>query len=135
LFDIYTRSADIPDVARLELVTHQHVLATRDVVKALQERNLKPARMSKLLADAGLPLTDDHESLRRLRVLAELRNCLEHNVGNATAEFLAFVPQQSLGVGDLIPVGPKEVGEALAVIEAVASSLNRRSRILYDNRS
>jgi hypothetical protein len=51
---------------------------------------------------------------------------LEHNDGRATKEYVQLVGDPTLTVGYLVRITGKEVGEAFALIQSTAASLNRR---------
>lgn len=94
---------------------------------AIRNRSARPSALAKWLATAGVPLTTTPELEGRVRFLAESRNCLEHNAGVATAELCKYAHSYALHPGDEVPVGSREVGESLAIVEAVARSLNVRA--------
>jgi hypothetical protein len=87
---------------------------------ALRARSARPGTLAKWLETAGIPLTTAPDLERRVRFLAESRNCLEHHAGVATAELCKYAHGYALNPGDEVPVGSKEVGESLAIVESVA---------------
>jgi hypothetical protein len=96
----------------------------RDAVRA---RSARPNRLLKALSTLGIPLTTTSDLERRIRLLAESRNCLEHNDGLATSEWCKHADGYALKPGDQLPISSKEVGESLAVVETVVRSLNLRA--------
>jgi len=94
---------------------------------ALHARSVKPRRLVKLLEMVGVPRTTASDKERRIRFLAESRNSLEHNAGLATPKCCEYADGYTLKPGDPVPVEPKEVGESLAIVEAVVRSLNLRA--------
>jgi hypothetical protein len=96
----------------------------RDAVKG---RSARPNRLLKSLTALGIPLTVTPDLERRIRFLAESRNCLEHNAGLVTPEWCKHADGYALSPGDQVPTSSKEVGGSLAVVETVVRSLNLRA--------
>ena len=87
----------------------------------------RPNKLLNSLNTLGIPLTSTFDLERRIRLLAESRNCLEHNDGLVTSAWRKLAEGYALNPGDHVPVGSKEVGESLAAVETVVRSINSRA--------
>ncbi len=92
----------------------------------LHNRRLNPSDLAKQFKNICEPIHTNPNELHRLRLLGETRNLLEHNGGRATKEYVRLLEGASLAVGDPVRITAKEVGEAFALVESTAASLNRR---------
>ena len=93
----------------------------------IRERRVPPDRLHRTWANLGVPVADADEDDVRLRQLSELRNVIEHNDERATEPYCNLFPEHGLQPGETVPVGRREVGYSLAIIEHVAESLDRRA--------
>ncbi len=91
------------------------------------DRRIPPNRLQSTWANLGVPVADADEDDVRIRQLSELRNVIEHNDERATEPYCDLFPEHGLQPGETVPVGSREVGYSLAIIEHVAESLDRRA--------
>jgi hypothetical protein len=110
----------------LELEQRSLISIAPTVQANLHQRRLRPAELAKQFTQIGEPIHTDPNELQRLHLLGETRNLLEHNDGRATKEYVQLVGDPTLTVGYLVRITGKEVGEAFALIQSTAASLNRR---------
>jgi len=73
--------------------------------------------------ELGIAIYAESTDESRLDFLLATRNCIEHSDCKATKEYLRLVGA-SIAIGDPIPAGPKEVGDALSLVEHLASHIN-----------
>lgn len=114
-----------------ELYNQGHIEFEDKVKEAVFSRRMRPAKLNSLLEDCKIPISTENHILDQWRWLAELRNCIEHNGSLATKEFISFADEIELKLGEPIPTGPKEVGEALALIEEICQSMNQKTHTQY----
>ncbi len=110
----------------IELEEQSRITITPSQRENLHQRRLRPSKLAEQLEKIGEPLHADTEVLRRLCVLGEMRNLLEHNAGRATQEYVRLTGDRGVAPGDQVRVTGKDVGEAFALINSTAASLNRR---------
>ena len=96
------------------------------VRKTLQRRRLRPAELAKQFEKIGEPIHNETNGTRPLQLLGETRNLLEHNNGKVTERYRRLVADASFSVGNPVRITSKEVGEAFALVESTAASLNQR---------
>jgi len=75
--------------------------------------------------DIGGSTSKDLET--RLHALECTRHLIEHSSGIVDERFLKLNPGTPLSIGQRIPVGPEQIGEAIALIETLAEDLNKRA--------
>lgn len=110
-----------------ELLDQSLIVLPDDLVEKVRSRFICPKKLSRAWEKLGVPVaaTDDVET--SLRRLSALRNVIEHNDERATKEYCDLFPEHGLGPGDRIPVGIREVGLSLAIVDHAAEILDRRA--------
>ncbi len=115
-----------------EIDSSAQLLISEDDRDAVRARSMRPKKLLNLLSTLGIPFTTTSDMERRIRLLAESRNCLEHNDGLATPEWCKHADGYTLNAGDQVPIGSKEVGESLAIVNTVVRLLNLRACEKYE---
>ena len=110
----------------LELADAALVKLSDGQVRRLREGFMSTKKLGELYNGIGIPITSTNHEDRQLRALVATRNVIEHNDGLINDEYLRLTDISGLSVGDLAPAGYKEVGEALAIAEWLADSVNKR---------
>jgi hypothetical protein len=110
-----------------ELLDQSVIVLPNDLAEEIRGRFISPKNLSRAWEDFGVPVaaTDDVET--SLRQLSELRNVIEHNDEKATALYCELYPEYGFSPGDKVPVGSREVGHSLAIVDHVAEALDRRA--------
>lgn len=114
-----------------ELHKEGYIEFEEKVRESVFSQRIRPAKLSSLLEDCNIPIATENHALMQWRWLAELRNCIEHNGSRATTDFTSLVSELEIEAGDPIPIGPKEVGEALALVEEICSAMNQKAHAQY----
>ena len=63
------------------------------------------------------------KELCQLKKVSATRNIIEHNGGKVDSEFIKLTGY-NLNINDEVPMGSKEVGEALAITEHMVQCIN-----------
>jgi len=63
--------------------------------------------------------------------LESTRHVVEHNNSIVNQVFLNRNPMTTLHLGQRIPVGPEQIGEAIALVETLSEDLNKRAVMKY----
>lgn len=110
----------------IELDGKNRINLTKAIKEDLHQRRLQPSKLAEQFRKIDEPLHEDPIQLKRLHILGELRNMLEHNEGKATKEYVHLLGDDKLSIGNPIQVTGKDVGEAFALVNSTATSLNKR---------
>ena len=110
-----------------ELLEHSLIVLPYDLVARINDRFINPKRLLRVWTELEVPVAATEDEATKLQRLSELRNVIEHNDERATALYCELFPEHGLGPGDRIPVGSREVGYSLAIVEHVAEFLDRRA--------
>jgi len=94
------------------------------LVSRLRERfmNLEHIRVA-FQDELGVTIYGEPGDESRLNLLLATRNSIEHADCRVTKEYLRLA-NSGLSIGDPVPAGPKEAGEAPALVEHLAKHLN-----------
>ena len=111
----------------LELQSGGNVSLDTSVVEKLHERRMSPKELTKTYEEIKLPLTTQVESHRKLHMLSETRNCIEHNGGRVNKKLAELARDPILVEGDPLALGTREMGGALALVGSLALSLDKRA--------
>jgi hypothetical protein len=107
------------------------VQISEDDERRLRQRFVSSKQLGTLYEEIGVPITSTADELVNLKALVAARNVIEHNDALVNAEYLRLTGHKGLRIGDAAPTGSKEVGEALAISEWLAASVNRRGLSLW----
>ncbi len=111
----------------IELLEGELVSLPSDRERKIRERRASPRLAARTYDELGIPLSPVPDEARALQRLSMLRNAIEHNNGLATAEYVRACDEGTLRQGDVIPIGSREVGRALAIVDHVGRTLNERA--------
>lgn len=114
-----------------ELYKEGHIELEEKIKESVLSQRIRPAKLSSLLEECNIPIATENHVLTQWRWLAELRNCIEHNGSRATTDFTLLVSELEIEAGNPIPIGPKEVGEALALAVEICSAMNQKAHAQY----
>lgn len=110
-----------------ELIRIRVIPDDRDLHRKVAERNLSLGDVPRVLERAGVWF-DARESLPAdLRLLAETRNCFEHDDGRVSATWQRLSGRNDISVGEPIPVTAEMAGDALDHVDAAANLINQRA--------
>ena len=99
-------------------------LKEKDLEQLLDFR-LSPKSLLKIINELGVNIASDEVELRQLKRVSATRNIIEHNSRKVNSEFIKLTGYD-LNIGDEVPIGSKELGEALAITEHAVQYVNRQ---------
>ena len=109
-----------------ELIELALITLPDDDASRVKSRYINPKKLSRIWNELGVPVATNEDEQLKLRGLSELRNLIEHNNCLATDLYCRLFPEYELETDQQVPIGSREVGYSLAIIEHLAKSLDQR---------
>jgi hypothetical protein len=107
-----------------ELIAIQALTVGDDVHRKICDRNLSISQLPKLLTSAGVWFPVESDLPSRLHLLAETRNCIEHDGGLASDIWPKLAGRTDVQVGAPLPISADMVSDALDHVDAAANLIN-----------
>ncbi len=107
----------------IELFNSTLIKLRKKDLEQLLDFSLSSKSLLKIISELGMNIASNEAELLQLKRLSATRNIIEHNSRKVNSEFIKLTGYD-LNIDDEVPIGSKEVGEALAITEHTVQYVN-----------